>query len=424
MRRAEANRGFEIIAHPHTEIGEPAFTCEFLQQRKMKRGLFVSRGDAHEADHGKREPIAALADESDCVFRRDAGLLCFLAGVHFHEELKLFSGSLDFPIERLGELQPVKRVDGIEQRQRFADLVGLQRPDKVQLHSGKSGAQIGPFEFGFLDAILAKHTVTGLQYRENALLPVALAHGDKTRLPGRCDRRLPRGRYTAENSLEIRGRINGYGEVFGGQIMASALARAKLARAARALNARFPRLPPLILMTDARRLSDPLEAARGLPKGAAIILRHSDALARVKLAKSLNRIAGERGLLLLIAADAVLAARIGCAGLHLPEARAREAAHWKALHPSWLITAAAHSAHGVGIAARSRCDAVLLAPAFATQSHVERAALGVSRFCFVAHASPVAVYALGGVNEKTVRRLAGARLAGVAAIEALIPHNS
>ena len=177
-------------------------------------------------------------------------------------------------------------------------------------------------------------------------------------------------------------------------------------------------------MTDALRLSDPLEAARALPKGAAIIVRHSDALARVKLAKSLNTIAGERGLLLLIAADAMLAARIGCAGLHLPEARAREAAHWRALHPSWLITAAAHSAHSVGIAARSRCDAVLLAPAFATQSHVERAALGVSRFCFVAHASSVAVYALGGVNEKTVRRLAGAPLAGVAAIEALIPHNS
>jgi thiamine-phosphate pyrophosphorylase len=206
--------------------------------------------------------------------------------------------------------------------------------------------------------------------------------------------------------------------------MASALARAKLARAARALNARFPRLPPLILMTDALRLSDPLEAARGLPEGAAIIVRHSDALARVKLATSLNRIARERGLLLLIAADAMLAARIGCVGLHLPETRAREAAHWKALHPSWLITAAAHSARGVGIAARSRCDAVLLAPAFATQSHVERAPLGVSRFCFVAHASPVAVYALGGVNEKTIRRLAGARLAGVAAIEALLPHNS
>ncbi len=135
--------------------------------------------------------------------------------------------------------------------------------------------------------------------------------------------------------------------------------------------------------------------------------------------------AGERGLLLLIAADADAgrAHRLRWAA-SAGSARAREAAHWKALHPAWLITAAAHSACGVGIAARSRCDAVLLAPAFATQSHVQRAPLGVSRFCFVARASPVAIYALGGVNEKTVRRLAGARLAGVAGIEALIPHNS
>ncbi len=164
-------------------------------------------------------------------------------------------------------------MDGIEQRQRLADLVGLQGPYQVQLDIAKTRPQIGPFAFGFLDAILAEAMVTGLQHGENALLPVALAHGDETRLPRRCDRRLPRGANAGENSLEIRGRIDGYGEVFGGQIMASALARAKLARAARALNARFPRLPPLILMTDALRLSDPLEAARGLPKGAAIIVR-------------------------------------------------------------------------------------------------------------------------------------------------------
>ena len=206
--------------------------------------------------------------------------------------------------------------------------------------------------------------------------------------------------------------------------MASALARAKLARAARTLNARFPKLPPLILMTDGLRLRDPVAAARALPRGAAIILRHTDAAMRSKLAQSLEQIARERGLLLLIASDAALAARIGCAGLHLPEARAREGAHWKALHPAWLITAAAHGARAVGIAARSRCDAVLLAPAFATQSHVERAALGVSRLCGIAQASRLPVYALGGVNAKTVRRLAGAPLAGIAAIEALIPHNS
>jgi thiamine monophosphate synthase len=206
--------------------------------------------------------------------------------------------------------------------------------------------------------------------------------------------------------------------------MASALARAKLARAARRLNAQASGLPSLILMTDAVRLRDPIAAARALPKGAAIILRHTDARARVDLAEKLRKIAHERGLFLLIAGDADLAARIGCDGLHLPEARAREAAHWKGMHPSWLITGAAHSGRGIGIAARSRCDAVLLAPVFETQSHIGVTGFGAARFRFVARAALLPVYALGGVNEETIRRLAGARLAGVAAIDALIPDHS
>jgi thiamine-phosphate pyrophosphorylase len=206
--------------------------------------------------------------------------------------------------------------------------------------------------------------------------------------------------------------------------MASVLARAKLARAARLLNAHLPHLPhlpPLILMTDQTRLKDPLAAAGALPKGAAIILRHTDTKTRAALAIALRKIAREHGLLLLIAGDAALAARLGCDGLHLPEARAAEAAHWKALHPDWLITAAAHSARGVNVAARSRCDAVLLAPVFATRSHIERPSFGVSRFRAVARAVRIPVYALGGVNAANVQRLAGARLAGIAAIEALIP---
>jgi thiamine-phosphate pyrophosphorylase len=206
--------------------------------------------------------------------------------------------------------------------------------------------------------------------------------------------------------------------------MALALARAKLARAARALNAPFPHLPPLILMTDDKRLNDPIAAARGLPKGAAIILRLTRDAARTLLAHALMPIVRERGLILLVAGDAWLAAEIGCDGLHLPEARAREAAHWKARHRSWLITAAAHSARAVALAAGAGADAVLLAPAFATASHRGRAGLGVSRLRLIAAHAAVPVYALGGVNAENVQRLSGARLAGIAAIEALIPTQS
>ena len=205
--------------------------------------------------------------------------------------------------------------------------------------------------------------------------------------------------------------------------MPSAVERAKLARAAFALNASSV-LPPLILMTDEKRLRDPAAAARALPRGAAIILRHTMSDTRRFLAQALIRIAHERGLLLLIAGDAALAARIGADGLHLPETRMSEAMHWKATHPSWLITAAAHSERALACAARAGADAALLAPAFPTLSHAERPSLGVTRLRLMAARAALPVYALGGVNARTAQRLAGARLAGIAAIDGLMVDQS
>jgi thiamine-phosphate pyrophosphorylase len=176
----------------------------------------------------------------------------------------------------------------------------------------------------------------------------------------------------------------------------------------------------LILMTDEKRLPDPLEAALRLPPGAAIILRHTNADVRASLAQGLAKIAHQHRLVLLIAGDVALAAQIRARGLHLPEIRAREAAHWRALHPSWLITVAAHSARGLLSAGLFGADAALLAPAFSTLSHKERPPLGVTRFRLMAARATVPVYALGGINAATVGRFKDAPLAGVAAIDGLI----
>jgi thiamine-phosphate pyrophosphorylase len=205
--------------------------------------------------------------------------------------------------------------------------------------------------------------------------------------------------------------------------MASALQREHLARAARALNAgtRASAFAALILMTDERRLPDPLKAARALPKGAAIIVRHTNETARARLAVQLKTIARSRGLRLLIAGDARLAQYVRADGLHLPEARAREASHWKALRPFWLITVAVHSARGLAIAANAGADAALLAPAFTTASHKERAPLGVAKLRTIAMQATLPIYALGGIDASNIGRLRGARLAGIAAIGALIP---
>jgi thiamine-phosphate pyrophosphorylase len=208
--------------------------------------------------------------------------------------------------------------------------------------------------------------------------------------------------------------------------MASALDREKLARAARALNAGSGRLglPALILMTDQTRVSDPVAAARALPRGSAIVLRHTDAKARTALGRALVELARAKGLMLLVAGDAQLAAGIGAHGLHLPEARAREAAHWRALKPSWLITAAAHSARAVSAARIAGADAALLAPVFATSSHPDRRPLGLSRARLIAARAGLPVYALGGVNAHTAARIKDSCFAGIAAIDALLPDQS
>jgi thiamine-phosphate pyrophosphorylase len=193
---------------------------------------------------------------------------------------------------------------------------------------------------------------------------------------------------------------------------ADKLARAQLARAAR----RFSR-GGLVLMTDDARLPDPLAAARRLPRGSLVILRARQAGHRAMLAAALKPIAHRRGLLLLIANDAALAARIGADGLHLSEAHASEAAHWRARHPDWTITVAAHSLRAVAKARHA--DAAILAPVFATASHAGAAALGPIRARMIAQAAPLPVYALGGIDAAAARRLDGARLAGLAAISAL-----
>ena len=199
--------------------------------------------------------------------------------------------------------------------------------------------------------------------------------------------------------------------------MASAEARAKLARAAAALNARTPHLPALILMTDSVRLPDPVAAARALPNGSAVIVRHTDDGERAKLALALADVADERDLRLLVANDPELADAVDATGIHFAEARAGDAKHWRRERPGWLITAAAHSEDAVARA--TDVDAVLLSPIFATQSHPDRPPLGIERLRAIAANARVPIYALGGIGAGNVEQLADVPLAGIAAIGAL-----
>lgn len=179
----------------------------------------------------------------------------------------------------------------------------------------------------------------------------------------------------------------------------------KLARAAARLNAGL-----LALITDDDRLSDPVEAARALPKGSLVIVRSRDVKRRRKLGEALR--AQTHGLILLAADDPELAGILH--GLHLPEVRARDAAHWRALRPHWVITVAAHSPRGLHA---PYADAAFLSPIFATKSHPKARPLTPACARLIARNALLPVLALGGVTARNATLLSG--FSGIAAIDAL-----
>jgi thiamine-phosphate pyrophosphorylase len=182
---------------------------------------------------------------------------------------------------------------------------------------------------------------------------------------------------------------------------------ANLARRQAYLNADMP----LVLMTDDRKC-DWARAARALPRGAMVVVRSRDTEKRRALAEELFGLAP-----LLIADDPALAADIGAVGLHLPQVRMKESAHWRARFPHWIITSSAHSLRA--LMGAHYLDAVFLSPVFATASHKNAQPLTPVRAAFIAAAAPVPVYALGGVTPRNAALLAPA-FSGIAAIGSLL----
>jgi thiamine-phosphate pyrophosphorylase len=162
-------------------------------------------------------------------------------------------------------------------------------------------------------------------------------------------------------------------------------------------------------MTDDARLADPLGAARALPQGSMVVVR-----SRTRL-EALARALLKTRCMVLIAGDPLLAVRLGAHGFHLPQARAGEAAYWRARFPSMFITMSAHSLRALS---RGHVDAIFLSPVFATESHPNRPPLTAVRANLMARQTRVPIYALGGVNSRNALRLHG--FAGIAAIGALI----
>ncbi|MBI5941562.1 MAG: thiamine phosphate synthase [Caulobacterales bacterium] len=179
-------------------------------------------------------------------------------------------------------------------------------------------------------------------------------------------------------------------------------------------------LPRLLFVTDPRRTPDPESIAAALPAGSGVIYRAfgaDDALAR---ARRLKAIAVERGLILLIGADAALAAACAAHGVHLPEARIDQAPALRGAHPDWILTAAAHSLTAAEEAAGASCDAALVSTVFASDSPSAGAPMRAAAFAALVQAAPLPVYALGGVTIRTAPDLSGSGAQGFAMVEGMV----
>jgi len=179
-------------------------------------------------------------------------------------------------------------------------------------------------------------------------------------------------------------------------------------------------LPRLFFFTDPVRTPDPEAVIARLPRGAGVVYRAFGDRDAVAKGRRLVRAARRRGLLVLAGADAGLAAQIGADGVHLPQRRAALARAIKRSRPTWIVTAAAHSETAVVRARRGGADAAFVSAVFASASPSAGRPLGPLRFAALTARAGLPVFALGGVNGETARRLTHTGAAGVAAVEALL----
>jgi thiamine-phosphate pyrophosphorylase len=182
-------------------------------------------------------------------------------------------------------------------------------------------------------------------------------------------------------------------------------------------NHRGTHLPSLILVTDEKRLPDPLAAVTQLRAGDAVLLRHYGEPQRRDLAFALAARCRAARVLLIVALDLELARAVGADGIHFPQDTAPRAAH-SAQAAGLLVTVAAHDAAAVVTAFRVGADAALVSPVFETASHPGAIPLGVVRFTALVRDSKVPIYALGGISARSVGRLRNSGAVGVAAVEA------
>ena len=148
-----------------------------LQLREIGRGIVIARRQAHQADNG--QPIGQTGgDESIGLVGIDAGFLRLLADIDLDKEGRqggaLFFAALQFA----RELGSIEAVNGIEQKERLVDFIGLELADEMESDIGILVFERRPFFLRFLEAIFTESAMAMFQQGDDFFLALPFADGD------------------------------------------------------------------------------------------------------------------------------------------------------------------------------------------------------------------------------------------------------
>ncbi|MEG3084106.1 thiamine phosphate synthase [Sphingomonas sp. PB2P12] len=167
-------------------------------------------------------------------------------------------------------------------------------------------------------------------------------------------------------------------------------------------------IPTRWLMTDERMGAALWPALRRLLPGSGVVFRHYATPARERRAmvRRVMRIARSRGLVVVVAGEAMIAAD----GVH---GRARTCG---------IRTWPAHSRREASAGKHAGADALFVSPIHVTRSHEDAAGIGPARAMRVGRGLGIPVIALGGMNASRWRRIRRFGFHGWAAIDAWLPR--
>ncbi|BDX01117.1 thiamine phosphate synthase [Maricaulis maris] len=197
-------------------------------------------------------------------------------------------------------------------------------------------------------------------------------------------------------------------------------AAARMASAAARLTGDRPHvLPPLLALTDPLRQPDPVALIANLAPGSGVIYRHFGAADRLETARRAVTLANRKGVTILVSSDPDLARRSGAHGIHWPEQHIAQAGRMRARGSTLIFTASAHSVKALARARLAGIDATLVSTVFPSASPSAGRPMGPLALAAWAQHSDMPIYALGGVNPRTIRRLESLQISGVAVVGAL-----